>query len=170
MFVVHIGLVPPKCTPKKKTTKKTMHSKSTYHMHSVCKNERPLQARFVRHHHHRVPLHAATPVPSRSHTENIKLIDLLVFTTKESIRPHTRHCDVRDEDAVCGIHMRLEKSESGALGRQSGEWRNSLDEFNGFSSGFMSKSVVKIYLFIYLFVCLLVFWHNRLGLADLLFM
>lgn len=33
--------------------------KFTYHMHSICKNKRPFQARFVGHHDHCAPLHAA---------------------------------------------------------------------------------------------------------------
>lgn len=38
--------------------------KFTYHMHSIRKNKRPFQARFVRHHDHCAPLHAAASLPS----------------------------------------------------------------------------------------------------------
>lgn len=44
-----------------------VHSKAgdfTYHMHSISKDKRPFQARFVRHHDHRAPLHAAASLPT----------------------------------------------------------------------------------------------------------
>lgn len=35
----------------------------SYHMHGVREDERPLEARLVRHHDHRAPLHAAASLP-----------------------------------------------------------------------------------------------------------
>lgn len=39
-------------------------AKLTYHVHSICKNKRLFEARFVSHHDHCAPLHAAASLPS----------------------------------------------------------------------------------------------------------
>lgn len=37
--------------------------KNSYHMDRICQNKRPFQARFIRHHDHRAPLHSAAAPP-----------------------------------------------------------------------------------------------------------